>query len=45
MLPAALLRPFGAFADYALPPRCPACGVPVAADHRFCGACWSGLRF
>lgn len=29
----------------ALPPRCPGCGVPVEADHRFCGACWNGLRF
>ncbi|MCP3734546.1 ComF family protein [Sphingomonas sp. RP10(2022)] len=28
----------------ALPPRCPGCGVPVAADHRFCAACWSGLH-
>jgi ComF family protein len=28
-----------------LPPRCPGCGEPVAADHRFCAACWSSLRF
>ena len=28
----------------ALPPRCPGCGTPVAADHRFCADCWSGLR-
>ena len=28
----------------ALPPRCPGCGVPVAADHRFCGTCWSSLH-
>jgi len=32
-------------ADYALPPRCPACGIPVAEDHRFCVDCWSSLRF
>ncbi len=32
-------------ADYALPPRCPACGIPVAEDHRFCVECWSSLRF
>lgn len=31
--------------DYALPPRCPGCGVPVADDHRFCATCWNGLRF
>lgn len=29
----------------ALPPRCPGCGVVVEADHRFCAACWAGLRF
>ncbi|GAA0674192.1 ComF family protein [Sphingomonas insulae] len=29
---------------WALPPRCPGCATPVAADHRFCAACWSGLR-
>lgn len=29
----------------ALPPRCPACGLPVAEDHRFCPACWGELRF
>lgn len=37
-----LLRPVVAFA---LPPRCPGCGEPVAEDHRFCGACWAGMRF
>lgn len=30
---------------WALPPRCPGCGEPVAEDHRFCAACWDGLRF
>ncbi|MBD8677045.1 ComF family protein [Sphingomonas sp. CFBP 13720] len=29
----------------ALPPRCPACGDVVEADHRFCAGCWSALRF
>ena len=29
---------------WALPPRCPGCGTPVAADHRFCSSCWTGLR-
>ena len=28
----------------ALPPRCPGCAGVVAADHRFCAGCWSGLR-
>lgn len=31
--------------DYALPPRCPGCGVIVAQDHAFCLDCWSGMRF
>ncbi|MGE0180401.1 MAG: ComF family protein [Sphingomonas sp.] len=31
--------------DFALPPRCPACGVIVEAPHRFCLPCWSDLDF
>lgn len=31
--------------DYALPPRCPGCGVIVGADHAFCLACWQALDF
>ena len=31
--------------DYALPPRCPGCGVIVDADDAFCLSCWSGMRF
>lgn len=31
--------------DFALPPRCAGCGMPVAEDHRFCATCWSSLRF
>ncbi len=31
--------------DYALPPRCPSCGVMVEADDRFCLPCWSALDF
>lgn len=31
--------------DYALPPRCPGCGVIVEADHAFCLDCWAGMRF
>lgn len=29
--------------DFALPPRCPGCGVIVDGDHRFCLACWQAL--
>jgi ComF family protein len=31
--------------DYALPPRCPACGSITADPHRFCLDCWSSLTF
>ena len=31
--------------DFALPPRCPACGTVTADPHRFCLACWSALTF
>ncbi|EQA97879.1 hypothetical protein L485_19225 [Sphingobium baderi LL03] len=31
--------------DYALPPRCPGCGVVVERDRSFCLACWSGMHF
>lgn len=37
-----LLRPA---VDYALPPRCPGCGVIVQEDDRFCLTCWSGMTF
>ncbi len=40
-----LFEPIGAAIGLALPPRCPGCGTPVGADHRFCATCWSGLRF
>lgn len=32
-------------ADYALPPRCPGCGVIVAQDRQFCLSCWTSLDF
>jgi ComF family protein len=35
----------GAIVAYALPPRCPGCGVVVQADHSFCLACWQALDF
>lgn len=31
--------------DYALPPRCPGCGVIVGEDRQFCLSCWSSLQF
>lgn len=37
-------RSVAAVTAWALPPRCPGCGMPVAADHRFCATCWSGLH-
>ena len=30
--------------DFSLPPRCPACGAIVDADHRFCMPCWNELE-
>jgi len=29
--------------DFALPPRCPGCGLIVDGDHRFCLECWQSL--
>lgn len=34
-----------ALIDWVLPPRCPSCGVTVAADHQFCSGCWQQLAF
>ncbi|MEW4468239.1 ComF family protein [Parasphingorhabdus sp. JC815] len=31
--------------DFALPARCPICGVTVEADNRFCLSCWNSLDF
>jgi ComF family protein len=31
--------------DFALPPRCPACGIVTPEPHRFCFACWQKLTF
>lgn len=31
--------------DYALPPRCPGCGIIVDAEDAFCLRCWSGMQF
>lgn len=39
------MNPVRAAIDFALPPRCPACGAIVAADGSFCPDCWGRLRF
>jgi ComF family protein len=31
--------------DFALPPRCPACGIITPEPHRFCFDCWQSLTF
>jgi ComF family protein len=31
--------------DFALPPRCPACGNIVTRSHSFCFDCWTSLEF
>lgn len=31
--------------DFALPPRCPACGVITEENHRFCLSCWEKMEF
>jgi ComF family protein len=31
--------------DFALPPRCPACGTIVPEPHLFCLPCWQSLSF
>ncbi len=36
---------FNSLIDFALPPRCPVCGVTVEADNRFCLSCWRQLDF
>ncbi len=39
------MNPIRAVIDFALPPRCPACGAIVASDDAFCEPCWSKLDF
>ena len=31
--------------DFALPPRCPGCGIIVDQPHVFCSGCWSQIEF
>lgn len=40
-----LVTPLRAVVDFALPPRCPACGAIVSGDDAFCEPCWSKLDF
>lgn len=43
---AAAVRSLTALAvDFALPPRCPACGLIVPEPHAFCLDCWRSLTF
>ena len=42
---ALLLQPLRAAIAFALPPRCPGCGVVVEADRRFCVDCWQAMDF
>jgi ComF family protein len=36
---------FGPVLDYALPPRCPACGDIVSAAGAFCAPCWQSIDY
>jgi ComF family protein len=40
-----LATTLGAIVDFALPPRCPACGTIVRDDGAFCQPCWFSLDF
>jgi ComF family protein len=44
-LRAVLAAPLRLALDFALPPRCPACGTITADPHRFCLDCWRSLSF
>lgn len=41
----ALTFPLKSIVDFALPPRCPACGVITPEQDQFCLSCWQQLRF
>lgn len=43
--PVNLVAPLRYALDFALPPRCPACGVIVGGEGSFCLGCWSRLDF
>ncbi len=44
-LPAPTLRLLGRMLDFALPPRCAACGVIVDQMGTFCAECWTRIDF
>ena len=37
--------PLQAIVDFALPPRCPSCGLITAGSNQFCVDCWQQLNF
>jgi ComF family protein len=37
--------PIRSILDFALPPRCPACGSVTPDQDRFCSSCWQSLHF
>lgn len=43
--PSSLLTAGRLILDFALPPRCPGCGVITAEQNAFCQQCWSAMRF
>ncbi|MBK5264846.1 MAG: ComF family protein [Alphaproteobacteria bacterium] len=46
MGPVNILRALAAcLVDFALPPRCPACGVITAEHQQFCLSCWGKMDF
>lgn len=40
----ALTHPLKILADFALPPRCPGCGLITPAQDQFCSGCWQQLH-
>jgi ComF family protein len=45
MIPALARTCFRWALDFALPPRCPACGTIVDDSHSFCSECWKQVDF
>jgi ComF family protein len=41
----ALTLPLKTLVDFALPSRCPACGVITPEQNQFCAGCWQQLHF
>jgi ComF family protein len=41
----ALAAPIKSILDFALPSRCPACGMATPDQDRFCSSCWQSLHF